>query len=201
MSMNPEHKLTTADAIVTTHIPSPFSPANPFWIPGTPVTPIPSIIWTGADTETKKEDPTLKPTNPKDLIGAGKIPMHLFPSTAIAMGAMGLMDGALKYGRSNYRAVGIRATVYIDAMLRHIYKLLEGIDTDEDSGLPQEAHILACIAIYVDAKAKGLLNDDRNIEGGLLPLMKELTPHVARLKELHAAKSPKHYTIADNTEK
>lgn len=45
-----------------------------------------------------------KPTNPKDIIGCNKIPMHLWPETATMLGAMALLDGMLKYGRSNWRA-------------------------------------------------------------------------------------------------
>lgn len=30
----------------------------------------------------------VKPTNPKDLIGSGKLPLHLWPTTATAMGCI-----------------------------------------------------------------------------------------------------------------
>lgn len=42
-----------------------------------------------------------KPTNPKDAIGSNKVPMHLWPTTATIAGAMALLHGAMKYGRSN----------------------------------------------------------------------------------------------------
>lgn len=145
-------------------------------------------------------DPTSKPTNPKDAIGSNKVPMHLWPLTATAMGAMGLMDGALKYGRSNFREIGVRSTIYVDAAMRHLGYWFEGEDNDPDSGLPHMAHALACLAIVIDAQAAGKLNDDRNVRGGFRDLMTLLTPHVARLKELHQNKSPKHFTIADNPE-
>lgn len=139
----------------------------------------------------------MKPTNPKDAIGSDKLPIHLWPATATAMGCLGLLDGALKYGRSNYRAIGIRMSIYVDAMKRHADALFEGEDIDPDSGLPHLAHILACAAIVVDAQAAGMLTDDRQYPGGYRKLVTELTPHVARLKALHASKAPKHYTIAD----
>lgn len=138
-----------------------------------------------------------KPTNPKDAIGSDKIPFHLWPETASALGSLALLDGALKYGRSNFREIGVRASIYYDAARRHLNKWFEGEDTDPDSGLPHLAHALACIAILVDAQACGKLNDDRMTPGGYLRLVQEMTPHVARLKALHADKSPKHYTIAD----
>lgn len=140
-----------------------------------------------------------KPTNPKEALGSSKIPVHLWPTTATVMGSMGLLDGMLQYGRSNYRDAGIRFSIYFDAAMRHMFRLASGEDFDPDSGLPHESHILACIAIIVDARAAGKLNDDREVMGGLIKLIAELTPHVNRLKERHKGEDPKHYTIADNT--
>lgn len=136
-----------------------------------------------------------KPTNPKDLIGSGKLPLHLWPVTATALGSLGLLDGMLKYGRSNFRAVGVRASIYYDAASRHLNAWFEGEAVDPDSGLPHLAHALACLAIIVDAEAAGKLNDDRMHPGGYRALINSLTPHVARLKEVHEGKSPTHYTI------
>lgn len=62
----------------------------------------------------------VKPTNPKDLIGSGKLPLHLWPTTATAMGCIGLLEGMLKYGRSNWREAGVRASIYVDACKRHL---------------------------------------------------------------------------------
>ncbi len=139
----------------------------------------------------------MKPSNPKDIIGSDKLPLHLSPNTASALGCLALLDGALKYGRSNFRAIGVRASIYYDATLRHLTKWFEGEDTDEDSGLPHLAHVLACVAILVDAGAAGKLNDDRALPAGYLAFVTSLTPHVARLKAKHAKRNPKHYTIAD----
>ncbi len=141
---------------------------------------------------------TTKASNPKDAIGSGKLPLHLWPSTASALGCLGLLDGMLKYGRTNWRVAGVRASIYVDAAKRHLDKWFEGQDCDADSGLPHFAHALACIAILVDAQAAGMLNDDRMVAGGYLAMLDALTPHVARLKELHAGKNPRHYTIADS---
>lgn len=148
--------------------------------------------------EEAKQDKSTKNTNPKDILGSDKLPLHLWPTTATATGSLALLDGMLKYGRSNWRVAGVRASIYIDAAIRHIYKYLEGEDFDPDSGVPHLGHALACLAILVDAKAAGKLNDDRLVDGGYPNLIKELTPHVSRLKELHKEKSPKHYTIEDN---
>jgi hypothetical protein len=139
-----------------------------------------------------------KPTNPKDAIGSNKLPLHLWPSTATAMGSIGMLNGALKYGRSNFRAIGVRSSIYVDAAMRHITAWFEGEECDRDDGVPHLAAALSCLAIIVDAQAAGKLNDDRCTLGGYLELVERLTPHVTRLKALHAGKNPKHYTISDD---
>lgn len=140
------------------------------------------------------EDPKLKYSNPKEAIGSNKMPFHLWPETATILGSLGLLDGTLKYGRSNFRAAGVKASVYHDACRRHMDRWFEGEDTDPDSGLPHLAHALACIAIIVDAGAAGRLTDDRMYVGGFGSMLEEMTPHVARLKAKYADKSPKHFT-------
>ncbi len=140
-----------------------------------------------------------KPSNPKDLIGSGKLPLHLWPTTATMMGCIGMLNGMLKYGRSNFRAVGIRPSIYVDAAKRHIDAWFEGEECDPDDGVPHLAAALSCLAIIVDAQAAGKMNDDRMVAGGYRALSDDLTKHVGRLKALHAGKSPKHYTIADNS--
>lgn len=142
-----------------------------------------------------------KPTNPKDAIGSNKLPVHLWPPTATLYGSLGLLDGMLKYGRTNWRPGGARASIYYDAMMRHMFAWWEGVDFDPDSGLPQMAHVLACAAIILDAAAAGTLNDDRAYvpEGGdYLNQVKHLTPYVESLKRMRAGEDPKHWTRADN---
>lgn len=145
-----------------------------------------------------KYDKVSKASNPKDAIGSTKMPIHLWPLTATLMGCLGFLDGCLKYGRSNFRPMGVRASTYFDACCRHLFLWFEGEDVDPDSGLPHLAHALACLAIIVDAQATGNLNDDRMFAGGYQKLVRELTPHVTRLKELHKHRSPKHYSIQDS---
>jgi len=145
----------------------------------------------------QQEGPGLKPSNPKDMIGSDKIPFHLWPETATILGSLALLDGALKYGRGNWRVAGVRFTIYYDALRRHMNKWLEGEKKDPDSGLPHFAHVLACAAILADAEASGTLTDDSNFPGGYVTAVDELTPHVKRLKEVHKDKHPHHYTRAD----
>jgi hypothetical protein len=139
-----------------------------------------------------------KLSNPKDIVGSNKVPLHLFPTTAIALGAMAFLEGAVKYGRSNFREVGVRSSIYYDAARRHLDSWFEGEDIDPDSGIDHLGKALACIAVLIDAKAADKLNDDRMVQGGYGAMMAQLTPLVAEIKARHADKSPKHYTIADN---
>lgn len=131
--------------------------------------------------------------NPKDTIGSDKLPLHLWPTTATAMGCIALLNGALKYGRSNWRAVGVRSSVYVDACQRHLAAWFEGEEVDEE-GVPHLAAALACLAIIVDSQAAGTLRDDRQYPGGHRKLIDSLTPHVKRLKALHEKRTPpRHY--------
>lgn len=114
------------------------------------------------------------------------------------MGCIAMLNGALKYGRGNFRAIGVRSSIYVDAAQRHLTAWFEGEENDPDDGVPHLAAALACIAIIIDAKAAGKLNDDRAMAGGYRALVDELTPHVKRLKLQHADRCPKHYTKADN---
>lgn len=138
-----------------------------------------------------------KNPNPKDSIGSSKIPMHLWPEEATALGAVGLLDGACKYGRGNFVATEVRASIYYDAAKRHLNAWFSGEEADPDSGIPHLGHALACLAILVKAGYAGTLKDDRDYPAGYRRAITELTPHVARLQALHSEKAPKHYTIAD----
>jgi dATP/dGTP diphosphohydrolase, N-terminal len=138
-----------------------------------------------------------KPTNPKDIVGTDKVPLHLWPGTASVLGSMALMDGAMKYGRTNWRVAGVRYSIYMDAAMRHMQKAFEGEELDPDSGLPHEAHALACIAIIVDARYAGKLVDDRAYPGGFAAALEDMTPHVAEIRERYKDRNPKHYTIED----
>lgn len=139
--------------------------------------------------------------NPKDAIGSDKLPIHLFPTTAMALGSLANLHGNLKYGRNNWRAASVRYTIYLDAIIRHAQACLEGEDVDPESGLPHEAHILAGAGILCDAAACGRLIDDRNYRGSFWRgFVEKWTPHVARLKEQFKDRKPKHWQISDGRE-
>ena len=137
---------------------------------------------------------TTKESNPKDAVANGKIPMHLWPATATAVGALAMHYGQLMYGRNNWREAGVRASVYVSACQRHLAAWFEGEDSDQESSIPHLAHALACLAILVDAQAAGKLTDDRQYPGGYRKLMDELTPLVAMVNDKYADKpEPRHY--------
>jgi hypothetical protein len=138
-----------------------------------------------------------KYTNPKDVLGAGKVPMELFPAAAIALGSMALLEGALKYGRSNFRVAGVRSSIYVAAAMRHLLDWFNGEDKAKDSGVDHLGHVLACVAILVDARAQGALNDDRLPYQDTSAFFKQLEEDVKRLKAQYADKDPKHYTLLD----
>lgn len=138
-----------------------------------------------------------KSTNPKDKLGADKLPLHLWPETATALGSMAMLDGACKYGRTNYRPMGVLASVYYAAARRHLNAWFEGEDQPSDSLVPHLGHALACIAILIDARAANSLVDDRQYPGGYQKLVEELTPMVARIKAKYADRNPRHWTITD----
>ncbi|HZX51505.1 MAG TPA: dATP/dGTP diphosphohydrolase domain-containing protein [Pseudomonas sp.] len=139
-----------------------------------------------------------KETNPKDQLGSLKLPLHLWPMSATAFGCIGLANGMLKYGRSNWRHAGVRPSIYVDAAMRHLTDWFEGNEVDPEDGVHNLAGALACLAILVDAKVTGKLVDDRNFNGaGWREARALMEPHMSRLLDIHAGKSPKHYTIAD----
>lgn len=141
-------------------------------------------------------------TNPKDAIGNVKLPMHLWPAEATALGCLGMLEGALKYGRNNYVAGdGVIASIYVAACKRHLDAWFSGENLTRDTKQDHLGNALACLAIIVKARAHGKLIDDRDFSGSpdaYGKLVEELTPQVKRLQELFADKNPRHFTIADN---
>lgn len=143
----------------------------------------------------------VKNTNPKDLIGATKVPMGLVPDSAIVEASMAFLEGALKYGRYNFRSTDIKASIYHDALRRHLSLWWNGEDKDEDTGVPHLGSIIACAAILIDSRHFGNLQDDRPPGGNMRALLEARKDITMRgLKELFKEHNPKQWTIHDKRE-
>ena len=107
---------------------------------------------------------SIKPSNPKDIFGVRKVPLlSVLPARVLAGIALGMLEGALKYGRHNYRVVGVRASVYVDAAMRHIAQFWEGenIDTESKANLHHIDKAITTLIVLRDGILQGNFVDDR----------------------------------------
>lgn len=120
--------------------------------------------------------PRLVDSNLKTAAAVGKPKVSDVPPLAFyAMGAA-MSDGAKKYGRFNWRATGVTASVFYDAMRRHLDDWYAGQDHATDSSIHHLAHMMAGGAIMLDAIAMKKFNDDRDKDG---PLATDVTNWLA----------------------
>ena len=139
-----------------------------------------------------------KDTNPKDVIGSTKLDMGLIPDSALVELALAFTEGALKYGRFNWRIAGVRASIYNAAIHRHHAKWWNGEDEDSKTRVKHLASIMACCAILIDAEQAGLLSDDRPPQDEALTYQIDVAEaRVRNLQDLLKDYSPHQYTIAD----
>lgn len=108
-------------------------------------------------------DAALKPTNPKDMQGIKKAPLSCVSTPVLMEVSLGMLEGALKYGRHNYRTIGVRASIYFDATMRHLTQWWEGEDYDMDSkvALHHVSKAIASLTVLRDAMIQGKFTDDR----------------------------------------
>jgi hypothetical protein len=128
--------------------------------------------------------------------GRTKLPLSMVPATAIDVESLAFLNGALKYGRANWRACGVRASIYLDAARRHISAWENGEENDAE-GVPHLGSARACMGIIIDAMSCGKLNDDRPPSIDLAAHRARLTPIVGALTKRHADRHPRHYSISD----
>lgn len=83
------------------------------------------------------------------------------PVALFALGAA-MSDGKDKYGRYNWRETGTTASVFYDAIHRHLADWYNGEDYANDSGVNHLGHIMASCAILLDSELHGSMNDDRD---------------------------------------
>ena len=104
----------------------------------------------------------LADNNVKTAAAAGKPTLSAVPPVAlIALGAA-MQDGANKYGKFNWRTTAVTASVFYDALHRHLLDWYNGEDFAPDSKIHHLAHLMAGCAIILDATAAGVFKDDRD---------------------------------------
>lgn len=118
----------------------------------------------GADTDTK-------PSNPKDAAAFGRrVSLAVLPLRVLVRVALAFAEGDWKYGRHNYRPAGVRASVYFDAAMRHLWAWFEGQDIDPGSRLSHIDKAIAGLMVLRDSMLQGNMTDDRppSIEGDII---------------------------------
>lgn len=146
-------------------------------------------------TATKLSNP-----NPKEAIGATKLPLHLCSPVAMAHWSLAQYAGLIKYGAWNWREAGVRASTYIAAMLRHIEAYSSGEEHDPVDGTYHLGNIMACASILMEARVMGKLTDDRAIPINFRPEWEEAQNLMSRLVQQYAdylpggPKAPHHHT-------
>lgn len=113
------------------------------------------------DLEVETSAENTKMSNPKYLAGIKKVPLHCIPTGPLFELGLAMLEGSRKYGRHNYRAIGVRASVYYDAATGHIIDWWEGEDIDPDSGVHHLIKAIACLFVVRDSMLMGNFNDDR----------------------------------------
>lgn len=106
-------------------------------------------------------EPNLKDSNPKDAVGIAKAYQSVVPMTVVWELGVAMLEGALRYGRHNYRKAGVRASVYYDATKRHLDDWWEGEDIDPDSKLSHITKAIASLTVLRDAMINDMWTDDR----------------------------------------
>ena len=140
---------------------------------------------------------TNKPTNPKDIVGVRKAPMSTIPANVIAEIGVGMLEGTCKYGRHNYRVMGVRASVYYDSTMRHLMSWWEGEDLDPDSGMSHVAKAITSLVVLRDAMLRDMVEDDRPPRcDAFYPA---LNKQAGEIIDQYENVNPKHYTHKEHT--
>lgn len=107
----------------------------------------------------------LPDANLKTQAAIGKPVVSSVPPIALLALGAAMQDGVNKYGRFNWRGTGVTATVFYDAIHRHLAAWYSGENYVPDSKVHHLAHIMASCAILLDAELHSVLNDDRDLKG------------------------------------
>lgn len=122
--------------------------------------------------------------NPKDSYGSKKVSITKLPAVGILHGSMGMQYGASQYDPYNWRDNAVIASIYVDAIARHLLAWFdEKEEVASDSGVTHLGHIIANAAIILDAQATGNLIDDRPKDGKAVKVMTELNVQLPDLQK------------------
>lgn len=135
--------------------------------------------------------------NPKQSIGLAKLPLAIVPPELQVYAAIGLAEGEAKYGANNFLVTPVIASIYVEALQRHLLKWLLGEECDPLTGVPHLASVAANIAILISAKESDTLVDDRPPSRDLAGTIERAEAVIQAVRKLHEGKKPKHYTIND----
>ncbi len=104
-----------------------------------------------------------KDSNPKEAFGSRKAGLSTISRQVLYEVGLAMLEGALKYGRHNYRIAGVRASTYYDACGRHMDAWWEGQDIDPDSTakLHHVTKAIAGLTVIRDSMLAGNWTDDR----------------------------------------
>ena len=212
MSQQPNFKFNPYNkALLSEHFPSAvFNPE--YWRDSRHTDPWMFNPWTGEprDDSDIESDPyglliydpawgplqaAVKDSNPKDAIGDTKVPLWLLSPVAEAHWALAQFAGMSKYGLVNWRVSGVRSSVYLSAMRRHMAAYLAGEETDPVDGTHHLGNIMACCAIILDAGAAGKLTDDRPLSIDIRSTYEMIERMMVTLKAKYGDKNPKHWHI------
>ena len=127
-----------------------------------PETPCPAVQpEASAPTTPPPPKPGIHANDPKQEAGQRKVPFAALPWAVLAEDAVAHGEGALKYGRHNWREGDVLASTYFAAAMRHLIAWFEGEDTDPDSGLSHLTKARASLGVLRDAQIQGRAIDDR----------------------------------------
>lgn len=98
--------------------------------------------------------------NAKFGAGAKKPSVAEIPPISILHLGEVMTGGAEKYGPFNWREGGVDVRTYYNAAQRHLLSMWDGEWADKESGQPHAAHIMACMAIILDAESISVLEQN-----------------------------------------
>ncbi len=127
-----------------------------------------------------------KDSNPKDAAAVSRLPVHMVPDTLVIYAAMAFAEGDSKYIAYNFRVAGIRISVYVAALRRHLMRYWNGEWADVKTGVPHLGSIAACTSILIDGHVVGNIVDDRPPAvylGDEIEEAERIIQHVYRMNE------------------